>query len=403
MKVLSLFDGMSCGAMAFKKAAIDVERYVAYEIDKYAIKVADYNFPNIEREEDGDVFHADFTKYKGFDALIGGSPCTKFSIARNKTRETSINGVGGNLFLQYYRALKESEPKFFIYENNYSMHDNIKRSISECFGFEPVMINSSLVSGQNRKRYYWVGIRNEDGTYRKANIPQPKDRGIFLKDILEDTSKLVADPVAVAYRSRFDGEKNTKRYESNGNKSNCLTTVRTDSMVAEPIEVVGMKYEVADVNDKDSGVCGHIHMFTTHEMLTRIYCREGKSPTITTCCGGHHQPKVFSKVEDVRTKNKVPIYDVVDGMMELKGKKYPIKLDDGRYIVRKLTVEECKRLQTIPDDYDISIISNSQGYKCIGNGWTVDVIAHIIKCTIDDMNNNTVKYSKQHTIYDEYD
>ena len=174
-------------------------------------------------------------------------------------------------------------------------------------------------------------------------------------------------------------------------------------MVAEPIEVVGMKFEVTDVNDGDSGVCGHINMINTHELITRIYCRDGKSPTITTCCGGHHQPKVFSKVEDVRTKNKVPIYDVVDGMMELKGKKYPIKLDDGRYIVRKLTVEECKRLQTIPDDYDISIISNSQGYKCIGNGWTVDVIVHIIKCTIDDINNNTVKYSKQHTIYDEYD
>ena len=99
---------------------------------------------------------------------------------------------------------------------------------------------------------------------------------------------------------------------------------------------------------------------------------------------------------------EIGIETIIEGTIEERG----IIALDARFfsdIVRKLTVEECKRLQTIPDDYDISIISNSQGYKCIGNGWTVDVIAHIIKCTIDDMNNNTVKYSKQHTIYDEYD
>lgn len=158
MKILSLYDGMSCGMLAFKKLGIPVERYVAYEIDKYAIKVSSHNFPEIEHK--GDVFEGDFTEYEGFDFLIGGSPCTYWSIAKSADkRETTASGIGWELFQQYVRGLKEAKPKYFIYENNKSMSAEIRASISEAFGFEPICINSALVSAQNRERLYWVGER----------------------------------------------------------------------------------------------------------------------------------------------------------------------------------------------------------------------------------------------------
>ena len=162
---------------------IQIDRYVAYEIDKYAIQTATHNFPDIE--ERGDVFEADFAEFEGFDWLIGGSPCTYWSIAQKNNRETKASGLGWELFSQYVRALKEAKPKWFIYENNKSMSKAIRESITEAFGFEPICINSALVSAQNRQRLYWVGRRNDDGTYSKVDVPQPEDRGILLKDILE--------------------------------------------------------------------------------------------------------------------------------------------------------------------------------------------------------------------------
>lgn len=172
MKVLSLFDGISCGMVALERAGIEVERYVAYEIDKYAIQVSEKNYPQIEHK--GDVFEADFTQYKGFDLLLGGSPCTYWSIAKNN-RETTPDGIGGRMFMQYVRALKESGCKYFLYENNKSMHKNIKEFITEQLGCEPILINSALVSAQTRQRYYWTNI---------PNVTQPEDKGIVLEDVI---------------------------------------------------------------------------------------------------------------------------------------------------------------------------------------------------------------------------
>lgn len=182
MKILSIFDGMSCGMIAMLNAGVKVDRYVAYEIDKYAVETSLHNFPQIEQK--GDVFGSDFTEYKGFDFLIGGSPCTYWSIAQSPDkRETTASGKGWELFSQYVRALHEAKPKYFIYENNYSMSPDIRESITDTFGFEPELINSALVSAQNRQRLYWVGMR-EGNRYCKVRIPQPKDKGILLKDIL---------------------------------------------------------------------------------------------------------------------------------------------------------------------------------------------------------------------------
>lgn len=228
-KILSVFDGMACGYIAMLLAGEDIERYVAYEIDKYAVQTSSHNFPNIERK--GDVFDADFTEYEGFDFLIGGSPCTYWSIAQTKNRETVASGMGWELFSQYVRALREAKPKFFIYENNKSMSAAIRESISETFGFEPVLINSALVSAQNRQRLYWVGIRNDDGTYRKVNVEQPEDRGILLKDILDGggtTWMTKSRTIDATYYKATDGTNPFNAHQSG-----------TRLMVAEEVPTVG--------------------------------------------------------------------------------------------------------------------------------------------------------------------
>ena len=173
--MLSLFDGMSCGQIAFKQLGIEVDRYISYEIDKYAIHVTQHNFPHTKQ-------CADFTQYQNIDWLIGGSPCTHWSIAQKNNRETQPNsGMGWELFRQYVRAMQEAMPKYFLYENNQSMSKAIRAAIDETFGFEAVEINSALVSAQNRRRLYWVGKRNEDGLYSRVNITLPANRGAFAR------------------------------------------------------------------------------------------------------------------------------------------------------------------------------------------------------------------------------
>lgn len=156
MKVLSLFDGISCGMVALERAGIHVEKYVAYEIDQNAMQVSRHNYPQIEQK--GDVFKAEYTEGE-FDLLIGGSPCTYWSIAKaGYGRETTSSGVGFDLFMQYVRALREAKPRWFLYENNESMSDLIREEITKHLGVEPVMIDSADFSAQHRKRLYWTNI-----------------------------------------------------------------------------------------------------------------------------------------------------------------------------------------------------------------------------------------------------
>lgn len=493
MKVLSLFDGMACGMIAFKKAGIEVDEYTAYEIDKYAIKTATYNFPQIK--ELGDVFKADFTQFLDIDYIVGGSPCTYWSIAQSSDkRETTASGIGWELFSQYVRALREVKPKFFIYENNKSMSKEIRKSISETFGFEPICINSALLSAQNRQRLYWVGKRNEDGTYSKVDVKQPKDKGISLKDILDSGMDLttndksytltasydgavawntierkqrnmVSEPVACRCRGRKDKDGNGyAKYECrDDNKYNTVDTNANSAMVAEPVGTTkdnkafaltayystgqnaphtlekhigsmvaepagigertrdrnnipkGQRYEAREDNktnclitvQKDCQVAEPIRVGTyptsdgrlLDSQGTRVYSIEGKSVTQSAQGGGmgaktglYAIPVEFEK--DIPTKaiscadgKEYPVYEVKNGNITIKDKTYPIKLQDGYYIIRKLTVPECKRLQTVPEWYEFPV-SNTQAYKMLGNGWTVDVIAHILKGVIqDDMYN----------------
>lgn len=507
MKVLSLFDGMACGMIAMQLAGVEVESYDAYEIDKYAIKTAQHNFPMIK--EHGDVFSADFTQYEGVDFLIGGSPCTYWSIAQTKNRETVASGMGWELFSQYVRALHEAKPKYFIYENNKSMSKSIRASIDETFGFEAVLINSALVSAQNRQRLYWVGKRNEDGTYSKVLVEQPDDRGILLRDILETgiawheksycitateykgsnpqqtltkhRRTMVAEPVeprCVAQRGRYPenpksrvaGLPTEQMFEAREDgKTNTLTTVQKDNLVAEPVNITqdgkaqclratyykdGIRNMVANTVDRKTCVAESIRIGTyptsdgrlVNSQGNRIYSVDGKAVTQSAQGGGwgsktglyaiptmpvkeatargyteiecgecvdlsmpnsktRRGRQMADKSNCMQTSNEfyqyvgyaiefdnegklikaigkagkeITIYEVKDGKITIKGKKYPIKLRDGYYIIRKLTVRECMRLQTVPEWYEFPV-SDSQAYKMLGNGWTCEVIAHILK------------------------
>ena len=406
MKILSLFDGMSCGAIAFTKLGIPIDRYVAYEIDKYAVKVASHNFPFIEQR--GDVFHADFAEFEGFDFVIGGSPCTYWSIAQKNNRETEASGLGWELFSQYVRALHEAKPKYFLYENNKSMSKEIRASIDKTFGFEAVGINSALVSAQNRQRLYWVGIRQADGTYRKADVEQPEDRGVLLRYVLDNavawreksycidanyyksgnltsftkqsgTRFMAAEPVNVT----TDGKAQTLRSTcyKDGIRNMVGNNVDRKTCVAEPVavdlQVVGRKKNADGVYERSweartDGKSSNLTSVESRRMVAEPVCvaqrvRYAESGEIIQ----HYEPG-----EDGKTQ---PIYEVRNGLITIKDKQYPIKLADGYYIIRKLTVSECMRLQTVPEWYDMSVISNSQAYKCLGNGWTVDVITHLIQ------------------------
>ncbi len=292
MIVLSLFDGISCGRLALERAGLPVECYDAFEIDKYAVTVSKKNYPDIVHH--GNVFDGDFMKFKGYDLLLGGSPCTYWSIAK-KGRETTSDGMGFKLFMEYVRALKESECRYFLYENNYSIHQNIKDEISNYLGVEPIMINSALLSAQNRKRCYWTNI---------PNVTQPDDLGIMLADVLENgvswqdksycmtasydgavlyntlerkqrtmvaipvntvngkshtvpatyykagtnlfpsfhaenSRQKIAVPVGAAQRGRYNGGDKTVQHVEvrNDGKSNCLTTVQKDTLVCAPVRV----------------------------------------------------------------------------------------------------------------------------------------------------------------------
>lgn len=287
MKVLSLFDGISCGRLALERAGIPVERYVAYEIDENAIKVSKANWNDIEYC--GDVTTADFTQYKGFDAVIGGSPCTWWSIARSSTakhkREIVCSGLGWDLFMCFYRAVKETGAKYFLYENNFSISKDIKQKISEMLGVDFVVIDSAKVSAQHRKRCYWTNIP----------IKEIIDKNIDLQDILE------------------------KDY----NKISAFKVKKTPSRIRM-------------WNDGKGRVDGAI------------------------CC------------DNITDKHK-------SGTITSKqDRNYNAGLIEFEDFCRFLTYTEQERLQTLPDGYTDVGISGAQRSLAIGNGWTVDVIAHIL-------------------------
>lgn len=306
MKVLSLFDGISCGRVALERAGIEVEKYYASEINPYSIQVAKKNYPSTI--EIGDVRDIEAVWYKECELLIGGSPCQNFSFAGKRNGATTKENIDiltleqymdckkkgfefdgySYLFWEYVRVLKELNPKYFLLEN-VRMSKKWESIITNTLGVEPIVINSNLVSAQNRHRLYWTNIEG---------ITQPIDKGFLLKDILKDTYS----------EKEILSDKIQKRFKLTPNSKSTYGTTRPD------FRTIGER----DVVYGDENKMGCL-MATDYKQPKQVY-------------------------------------------------------HNG--ILRKISPEEAEILQTLPEGYT-SGISNTRRFECIGNGWTVDVIAHI--------------------------
>lgn len=207
LKVLSLFDGIAVGRVALERAGFQVESYDAFEIEPNAIKIALKNYPDII--EHGDVFDTDFTEFKDIDLLCGGSPCTGWSKAKNHTakytREITPEGIGWDLFQRYVKALHTVKPKYFLYENNYGIAQEVQDAISEELGVQPIMIDAALVSAQRRKRLYWTNI---------PGITQPEDKGLLFKDVIVDDPSLIRTDPRIGPTIKYS--KNYVKYDLGG-------------------------------------------------------------------------------------------------------------------------------------------------------------------------------------------
>jgi DNA-cytosine methyltransferase len=319
MNVLSLFDGMSCGQIALNKLDIKVNNYYASEIDKYTIKVSTDNFPNMIHL--GDVTKVNFKLLPKIDLLIGGSPCQGFSFAG---KQLNFNDPRSALFFEFVRALKETNPKYFLLEN-VVMKKEYQDVISELLGVQPIKINSSLVSAQNRNRLYWTNI---------SNVMLPEDKNIILPDILE-TGVVDRDKSYCIDANYFKGT-NIEQYIKKCRRQVAFTERRTE-------EAKRIRKEYKELYGKD---------FCPRRSKELVAREDGKMNCLTAS---------YSMKEHT--------------------------LIDEKLYYRKLTPLECKRLQTVPDDYLMNV-SDTQSYKMLGNGWTVDVIVHIMK-NIKELNDES--------------
>ena len=333
INVLSLFDGMSCGRIALERAGIEVDNYFSSEIDPYAIKIANKNYPQDEKNRLGDILNVKASDLPKIDLLIGGSPCQGFSFAG---KQLNFEDERSKLFFEFVRLLEECKPKYFLLEN-VKMKKEYQDVITKYLGVEPLLINSALVSAQNRERLYWTNI---------PSITQPEDKGLLIRDILDYTINDVLSEAEFDYMCR--SESTTKfvprlnRAKGMDEKSNTLTQSLHKGV---PHGVIKRPCEPKAFNE--NSICHHVANATDikgNECIKRVYADSGKAPTLTTMGGGHREPKVLA--------------------------------DNTHY--RKLTPIECERLQTVPDNYTDGV-SNSKRYKMLGNGWTVDVIAHTFK------------------------
>ena len=466
MKVLSLFDGMSCGQIALDQLGIPVEKYYASEIDKYAIKVTQNNFPNTIQV--GDVCNLKAEDYKDVDLIQAGSPCQGFSFAG---KQLAFDDPRSALFFEFIRLLREIKPKYFLLENvrmKKEFLEVITDQLSQCYApvdvdnqflnvlgevrFEPIFINSSLVSAQSRQRYYWTNI---------PGIKQPEDRGIVLRDILEtepDNFTKMSDKFVKRNGDRdcmIDQNKekasnlSAMEYVKNGRQGDYLACDQSGKPTNKPKKAYDIPREILKDNErqrrvydpsgksptvlarsdspkittpkqvgkiKDGGQGNRIYSqdgksstlsaqsggtagngntlvetkpkqvgiavdIKGHDILKRVYSPDGKSPTVTTCGGGHREPKVVSggafrgRYVNDETKQMLELRkDNKSNAITTVGKDSIAVNEDLTW--RKLTPLECERLQTVPDNYT-NHVSNTQRYKMLGNGWTVEVIKHI--------------------------
>ena len=335
MNVLSLFDGLSDGQIALKRAGIEYDNYFASEIDKYAIQITQKNYPDT-------IQLGDIKKIKGcdlpkIDFLIGGSPCQGFSFAG---KQLNFNDPRSKLFFEFVRLLDECKPKYFLLEN-VKMKKEYKQIITNVLGIEPIELNSALVSAQNRKRLYWTNIQG---------IKPPEDKRIYLKDILQPENEVEDKYYILNTKHGFKGldvEKKAKTLRCSTGRS--LTDKHN-------YDVIKLSIKGHPKQNKNKGSCltGGGHSGGNHSDMD-ILCIIQKSH-------GFNKGGVF--------KDKSPT--LLSNSWEHNNHIY------NGCKLRRLTPIECERLQTIEDDYTEGV-SNTQRYKMLGNGFTVDVIVHILK------------------------
>tara|TARA_R100000234_G_scaffold979_1_gene846 strand:- start:448 stop:1617 length:1170 start_codon:yes stop_codon:yes gene_type:complete len=386
MNVLSLFDGMSCGQLALQRIGAKVNNYFASEIDPYAIKIAKKNFPNmvhvgdvtnvmkgipIDKVKDDCLLEMMATE---IDLILAGSPCQGFSFAG---KQLNFDDPRSKLFFEFIRIVNNintrkaqlGKPQVKFLLENVRMKKESQDVITKALGVEPMLINSALVSAQNRNRLYWTNI---------PNVTQPQDKGIVLSDILED---LPFDEPPNYLKGKWCGRVRGDLVKSvDDDKAHCLTAsmwkgqIPTFVKSKKPIQV---------------GVASDIKGY---DIIKRVYSPQGKSPTLTTMQGGHREPKVAigrivnRRLDENGTRKddqlELPFTRQLEVSADTKSnclttvQKDNVVVSENLY--RKLTPLECERLQTLPDNYTEGV-SKTQRYKMIGNGWTVDVITHILK------------------------
>jgi DNA (cytosine-5)-methyltransferase 3A len=327
VNVLSLFDGISCGQVALERAGIKVSNYYASEIDKYAMQITQKNYPDTIQL--GDVTGVKGKDLPKIDLLIGGSPCQGFSFAG---KQLNFIDPRSRLFFEFVRLLEKVQPKYFLLEN-VKMKKEYQDIITRYLGVQPIEINSALVSAQNRKRLYWTNI---------PEITQPEDKGIMLKDIVHETVDFLTPTDLAEYIVPFD----------------------------QTLQIIDKEVQK-----------GKVGYFRQDSQANRVYYIHGKAVTLCGEAGGG-AGKMGQYLFGCITPDRVNKRQ--NGQRFSEGSKfYTLTAQDRHGIliegyIRKLTPIECERLQTLPDNYTEGI-SNTQRYKCIGNGWTVDVIAHIFK------------------------
>ena len=390
MNVLSCFDGLSCGQLALDKAGVLVDVYYASEIDKYAMKVAQANFPNTIQI--GDITKVDASSFDhDIDLMMGGSPCQGFSFAG---KQLNFDDPRSKLFFEFMRLRDELKPKYVLLEN-VRMSKQSQDVISKYMGFEPQALDSKYKSAQKRYRLYWWGklTTNASGewAYEQMPIEEMRDKKIVMQDILEDG-------YATDVMTNADG------------KSHCLTARYNGAVWWNSIE---RKQRTMVLKDNPTvSRDGLIRVGTAdlkgHDSIKRVYAQEGKAPTLTTMQGGHREPKVAigrivnRRLDENGTRKDDQLDLPFTRQLEIREDEKSnclttVQKDNvvvSKDMWRKLTPLECERLQTIPDNYT-NHVSNSQRYKMIGNGWTVDVVAHILRGILYDADEQDRKYSEQ--------
>jgi len=333
LNVISLFDGKACARVALERAGIPVGDYYASEIDKYAMIVAKNNYPDIQHV--GDVTKLHHIDWSGIDLLCGGSPCQGFSFAG---KQLNFEDPRSALFFEFVRIWNEIKTvnhnaKFFL--ENVVMKQEYQDVISGLLGVKPIMVNSALVSAQNRKRLYWTNIEG---------FVMPEDKKIVLRNILSDfNSKLLHTDIAIEYMNRIEPKSGRSKWD--------------------------FKFHSDTENDKSACVVANFFKGVPNNVLI---VREATKKGFIEVNPGESFDITFSESKTRRGRL------MADKSNCMKATKFDYANYVGGDVVRKFTTVECERLQTLPDNYTQGV-SDTQRYKMIGNGWTIDVIVEFFK------------------------